>query len=111
MGPYRFTEENVLGLSRDMRGIYAIYDDEYPELAAYIGKSESCIRHRLLKHVRGNGNATIGMLIDNNHDLWFSFEETSNPRYDEAKAIFDSLKPVANKRYEYKPLREEWGSL
>ncbi|MEG4799269.1 hypothetical protein QUB63_01260 [Microcoleus sp. ARI1-B5] len=114
MGPVKFNKENVNKLTRGMKGVYGIYDAEFPNGTAYLGMSESCIRERLLAHLEPNnrnGSKTIHMLVEHNHDLWFSYEETYNPRLQEAEEIFRLQKPPANRRYEWKPLREEWGSL
>lgn len=114
MGPIRFNAENVARIGKGIKGIYAIYDAEFSEASAYIGRSESCIKTRLEAHLNPHnkkGSKTIHMLVEYKHDLWFSYEENNNPRFTEAKEIFKYMKPPANRRYEWKPLREEWGSL
>ncbi|PSB50603.1 hypothetical protein C7B67_13785 [filamentous cyanobacterium Phorm 6] len=114
MGPVRFNTETVARVPTGLKGIYAIYDAEFSEGSAYIGRSESCIKTRLEAHLNPksrNGSKSIHMLVEHNHDLWFSYEENDNARFTEAEEIFKFQKPPANRRYEWKPLRDEWGSL
>lgn len=114
MGPVRFNEDNVRKLRTGLKGIYAIYDAEFSQASAYIGRSESCIKTRLMAHLKpknNKGSKSIHMLVEHKHELWFSYEETSNSRFKEAEEIFKFQKPPANRRYEWKPLRDEWGSL
>jgi hypothetical protein len=103
----KFTDADIRSLPDGMKGVYVIYDEDVAAAwTAYIGKSDSCMKKRLLAHYRGRGNSKIKMLVDHRHDLWFSCVEHSNPKLLEAHEILKLALPAANSRYERKPLTE-----
>lgn len=56
----RFVREEVLRLPADRRGVYALWEpsgDDYECL--YVGKSEACVRRRLLSHLSDETNPEL----------------------------------------------------
>jgi excinuclease UvrABC nuclease subunit len=87
-------------------GIYAFYDMDAWGIQVYLGRAAN-LRERLQEHLRcgSKSNATVKMLIQQGHNLWFSYSTSSNYKGAEAAELNRYL-PVGNKRVERKYLED-----
>jgi hypothetical protein len=98
-----FNSSNV-NQAPEVGGIYCIYDETAGDMPAYLGRSNN-IRRRLKEHLSGRGSKSVAMLIDHDHDLWFSFGYSDNPHGSEA-AELARLSPAGNRKREIKYLED-----
>ncbi|MDJ1171511.1 GIY-YIG nuclease family protein [Roseofilum sp. BLCC_M154] len=98
-----FNETCVNEIEPHLKGIYHIW--ESPEVQ-YVGKSDDCIRGRLEKHLKGEGNKRIAKAIRSGAELVFSYWESPHPTYEEALEIARLKKTgfLNNQKRERKPL-------
>ncbi|HBR00468.1 MULTISPECIES: hypothetical protein [unclassified Roseofilum] len=98
-----FNETCVNEIEPNLKGIYHIW--ESPEVQ-YVGKSDDCIRGRLEKHLKGEGNQRIAKAIRSGVELVFSYWESPHPTYEEALEIarLKNAGLLDNQKRERKPL-------
>jgi len=100
-----FVSSNVNSVT-ESSGIYAFYDIDTWGIQVYLGRSNN-LRRRLKEHLScgSKANATIKMLIQQGHNIWFSYSTSSNYKGAEAAELNRYLS-VGNKRVERKYLED-----
>ena len=100
--PYR--REEVRQLPRDRCGVYALWlpSATTPDWhdCIYVGKSETCVRRRLLDHLRDEPNPALHRLLRTFQDLVeFSVAFTIDPGETDAleTAVIQDWQPDANR--------------
>jgi excinuclease UvrABC nuclease subunit len=100
-----FNKSNLTGVPSGS-GIYAFYDINAWSLQVYLGRGVN-LHRRLQEHLScgSKSSPTIKMLIQQGHDLWFSYSTSSNYKGAEAAELNRYLS-IGNKRIERKHLED-----
>jgi hypothetical protein len=100
-----FNQSSVGRVDDNIKGLYFIHTPDFKTM--YIGKSDSCVKERLKKHLRSSSNSNLRSAVNSGAELLFMCWESPNPKYEEALEI-KRLKSAGllHQRSEIKPLIE-----
>ena len=85
-------KSKVSQLPDNLKGVYYIHDpnilaSEDSEITYYVGKSDSCIKGRLLSHLNKSSNRKLRKAVALDQPLLFYWHESPRPTYEEALEI------------------------
>ena len=106
-----FNEGCIGKIPQGLKGIYSIHGVSSETM--YLGKSDDCIRSRLLSHLRESSNRNLKKAISSGERLVFFCKESPDPKYEEALEIkrLKSAGYLQGQRREHKPLLKSEGYL
>lgn len=99
-----FNQEGIRRVPPGMEGLYYIHSSDYE--TEYLGKSNSCVKGRLQRHLNGSSNSSLRVAVQSGEELLFYCWESPDPKYEEAIEIkrLKETGSLIRQRREVKPL-------